>query len=76
MVERTGSQASAMVAPTAVLTVEALGFAVAVTMEEQTAAPMAEQTAEQMAAPLAEYSVLARLIAVGRDRFVDQYWGQ
>jgi lysine-specific demethylase/histidyl-hydroxylase NO66 len=29
-----------------------------------------------MAAPLAEYSVLARLIAVGRDRFVDQYWGQ
>jgi bifunctional lysine-specific demethylase and histidyl-hydroxylase NO66 len=47
---------------------------------EQTAGPMVEQTVEQtagqMAAPLAEDSVLARLIAVGRDRFADQYWGQ
>ena len=32
--------------------------------------------AEQMAAPLAEDSVLARLIAIDRDRFADQYWGQ
>ena len=42
----------------------------------QMAGPMEERTAEQMAAPLAEDSVLARLIAVGRDRFADQYWGQ
>jgi JmjC domain len=40
------------------------------------AGPIKERTAEQMAAPLAEDSVLARLIAVGRDRFADQYWGQ
>jgi len=45
-------------------------------MAEQTEAPMAEQTAEQMAAPLAEDSVLPRLIAVDRDLFADQYWGQ
>jgi ribosomal protein L16 Arg81 hydroxylase len=45
-------------------------------MAEQTEAPMAEQTAEQMAVPLAEDSVLPRLIAVDRDLFADQYWGQ
>jgi ribosomal protein L16 Arg81 hydroxylase len=45
-------------------------------IEEQTAGPIEEQTAEQMAAPLAEEPVLAQLIAVGRDRFADQYWGQ
>jgi hypothetical protein len=48
--------------------------------EEPMGAPMAEQTeeptAEQMAAPLAEDSVLPRLIAVDRDRFADQHWGQ
>ncbi|HEX7212054.1 MAG TPA: cupin domain-containing protein [Propionibacteriaceae bacterium] len=43
---------------------------------ERTAEPMEERTAEQMVAPLAEDSALARLIAVGRDRFADQYWGQ
>ncbi len=42
----------------------------------QMAGPIEERTAEQMAAPLAEDSVLARLIAVSRDRFADQYWGQ
>ena len=35
-----------------------------------------EQTAGRMAAPLAEDSVLAQLIAVDRDQFADQYWGQ
>ena len=48
--------------------------------EEPMGAPMAEQTegptAEPMAAPLAEDSVLPRLIAVDRDLFADQYWGQ
>jgi lysine-specific demethylase/histidyl-hydroxylase NO66 len=45
-------------------------------MAEQTAEPMAEQTAGPMAAPFAEDSVLAQLIAVDRDQFADQYWGQ
>ena len=38
----------------------------------QTAGPMVVQTA----APLAEDSVLARLIAVDRNHFASQYWGQ
>jgi len=42
----------------------------------KTEEPMAGQTAEPMAAPVAEDSVLARLIAVDRDLFTDQYWGQ
>ena len=41
-------------------------------MAEQTEGP----TAEQIAAPLAEDSALPRLIAVDRDLFADQYWGQ
>jgi ribosomal protein L16 Arg81 hydroxylase len=53
-------------------------------MVEQTAGPMVEQTAgltvEQTAArtvaPFAEDSVLARLLAVDRDEFASQYWGQ
>jgi ribosomal protein L16 Arg81 hydroxylase len=49
-------------------------------MVAQTAAPMAAPTAEPMvaptAAPFAEDSVLARLIAVDRDEFASQYWGQ
>jgi len=75
-VEPTGSRVCAMVAQT-------VGPMVAQTEEPtvaQTAEPMEEQieerTAEQMAAPLAEDSVLARLIAVGQDRFAGQYWGQ
>ena len=47
---------------------------------EQTAAPtaeqMAEQTAEQTAEPFADDSVLARLVAVDRDQFAREYWGQ
>ena len=45
-------------------------------MAAQTAEPMVEQTAGRMAGPLAEDSVLAQLIAVDRDQFADQYWGQ
>ncbi len=45
-------------------------------MAGQMAAQTAGPTAEQMAAPLAEDSVLPRLIAVDRDLFADQYWGQ
>jgi hypothetical protein len=45
-------------------------------MVARTAAQMVEQMVEQMAAPFAEDSVLARLIAVDRDRFADQHWGQ
>jgi lysine-specific demethylase/histidyl-hydroxylase NO66 len=67
-VEPTGSRVCAMVAQTAGQTAEP--------MEGRTAEQMAARTAEQMAAPLAEDSALARLIAVGRDRFADQYWGQ
>jgi lysine-specific demethylase/histidyl-hydroxylase NO66 len=61
-----------MVAQTAELTV---GPMVAQTAE-LTAAETAEPTAVQMAAPFAEGSVLARLIAVDRDEFASQYWGQ
>ena len=49
-------------------------------MAAQTAEPMAAQTAgpmvAQTAAPIAERSVLARLIAVDREEFASQYWGQ
>jgi cupin superfamily protein len=50
-------------------------------MAAQTAEPteaqaMVEQMAGRMAAPFAEDSVLAQLIAVDRDQFADQYWGQ
>ena len=44
--------------------------------EEPTVAPTVEPMAAQMVAPLAEESVLARLIAVDRDEFAGQYWGQ
>ena len=57
-----------MAAPMAALTVEP--------MVAQMVEPMAAQMVEQMAAPFAEDSVLARLIAVDRDRFADQHWGQ
>ena len=63
-------------APLASKTEEPMGRRRRAQMAERTAAPMAERTAEQMAAPLAEDSVLARLIAVDRDLFADQYWGQ
>jgi lysine-specific demethylase/histidyl-hydroxylase NO66 len=43
---------------------------------EQTAEPTVEQTAVPMAAPFAEHSALARLIAVERDKFAAEYWGQ
>jgi bifunctional lysine-specific demethylase and histidyl-hydroxylase NO66 len=62
-------------APKAQLTVAPEGPQVS-RMAAQTAEPMVEQTAGRMAAPLAEDSVLAQLIAVDRDQFADQYWGQ
>jgi lysine-specific demethylase/histidyl-hydroxylase NO66 len=62
-------------APKAQLTVAPEGPQVS-RMAAQTAAAMVEQTAGRMAAPLAEDSVLAQLIAVDRDQFADQYWGQ
>jgi lysine-specific demethylase/histidyl-hydroxylase NO66 len=43
---------------------------------EQTVARMAEQTVARMAEPFAEGSVLARLVAVDRDQFAREYWGQ
>src|SRR5215216_4536568 len=45
-------------------------------MAAQTVEPMAEQTAEPMAAPFAKDSALARLVAVERDKFAAEYWGQ
>ena len=64
--------AALTVEPMAALTVEPM----AAQMVEPMAEPMAAQMVEQMAAPFAEDSVLARLIAVDRDRFADQHWGQ
>jgi lysine-specific demethylase/histidyl-hydroxylase NO66 len=63
-----GPMVAQTAAPTAVPTV---GLMVA-----QTAAPMVGPMAAQTAAPFAEGSVLARLIAVDRDEFASQYWGQ
>jgi lysine-specific demethylase/histidyl-hydroxylase NO66 len=45
-------------------------------MEAQTVEPTVGPMAAQTVAPLAEESVLARLIAVDRDQFASQYWGQ
>jgi bifunctional lysine-specific demethylase and histidyl-hydroxylase NO66 len=49
-------------------------------MAERTAAQMAEPTVErtaaQMAEPFADDSVLARLVAIDRDHFAREYWGQ
>jgi hypothetical protein len=79
-VEPPGSRVCATVVLTEEPTVAQMEEPTVAQMEEPTVAQMEEptvaQTAEQMAAPLAEDSVLARLIAVGRDRFADQYWGQ
>jgi bifunctional lysine-specific demethylase and histidyl-hydroxylase NO66 len=79
-----GSLASEMAAqtaePMAAQTAEPMAAQTAEPMAAQTAEPMAAQTAEPMAAltvaPLAEDSALARLVAVDRDRFAAEYWGQ
>jgi JmjC domain len=60
----------------AALTAEQMAEPTAEQMAEPTAALTAEQTVAQTAAPFAEGSVLARLIAVDRDEFASQYWGQ
>jgi bifunctional lysine-specific demethylase and histidyl-hydroxylase NO66 len=70
--------------PMAGRTAEQTAARTAEPMAEQTAArtaePMAEQTVEPMAAqtaaPFAENSALARLVAVERDKFAAEYWGQ
>jgi bifunctional lysine-specific demethylase and histidyl-hydroxylase NO66 len=73
MVEPTAvPTAELMVEPTVVQTAELM----VEQMVEPTAVQTAEPTAVQMAAPFAEGSVLARLIAVDRDEFASQYWGQ
>jgi hypothetical protein len=56
------------VEPTAAQTVEP--------MEAQMLAQTVELMAAQMAAPFAENSALARLVAVERDKFAAEYWGQ
>src|SRR5215211_3994255 len=69
---------------TAVQTAEQIAVRTAVRTAEQssvrTAEQMAERTAEQMAAqtvaPFAEDFVLSQLVAVDRDQFASQYWGQ
>jgi JmjC domain len=81
MVEPMAAQtAEPMAAQTAEQTAEPMAEQTAAQTAEQTAEPMAAQTAEPMAAqtvaPLAEDSALARLVAVDRDRFAAEYWGQ
>jgi lysine-specific demethylase/histidyl-hydroxylase NO66 len=81
MVAQTVAQtAEPMVAQTAEPMVAQTVAQTAEPMVAQTAEPMVEQTVEPMAvqtaAPFAEGSVLARLIAVDRDEFASQYWGQ
>jgi ribosomal protein L16 Arg81 hydroxylase len=72
--------AEPMAAQTAELTAEPTVAQTAELMAAQTAEPTVAQTAElmaaQTAAPFAEGSVLARLIAVDRDEFARQFWGQ
>ncbi|HVD17414.1 MAG TPA: cupin domain-containing protein [Propionibacteriaceae bacterium] len=68
--------AAQMVEPMAALTVKPMVEQMVEPMAAQMVEPMAAQMVEQMAAPFAEDSVLARLIAVDRDRFADQHWGQ
>jgi ribosomal protein L16 Arg81 hydroxylase len=77
-----------MVAQTAVPMVAPTVAQTAVPMVAQTAVPMVAQTAVPMVAPMvvpmvvpmvgpfAKGSALARLIAVDRDEFASQYWGQ
>jgi bifunctional lysine-specific demethylase and histidyl-hydroxylase NO66 len=69
-----------MLGPMVELTAEPTVAQTAEPMVAQTAEPTAGQTAERMvaqtAAPFAEDSALARLVAVERDEFAAEYWGQ
>jgi bifunctional lysine-specific demethylase and histidyl-hydroxylase NO66 len=65
-----------MVAQTAVQTAEPTVVQMVELMVVQMVEPTVVQTAEPTAVPFAEGSVLARLIAVDRDEFASQYWGQ
>jgi ribosomal protein L16 Arg81 hydroxylase len=64
------------VEPTEAQTVEPTEAQTVEPTEAQTVEPTAGPMAAQTVAPLAEESVLARLIAVDRDEFASQYWGQ
>jgi JmjC domain len=66
--------------PTEAQTAEPTEAQTAEPTEAQTAEPTEAQTAEpteaQTAPPFAESSALARLVAVERDKFAAEYWGQ
>ena len=62
--------------PTGVQTLEQTAVPTEVQTAEPMAVPTVEPMAAQMAAPLAEDSALDRLVAVGRDQFAAEYWGQ
>jgi lysine-specific demethylase/histidyl-hydroxylase NO66 len=68
--------AGPMVAQMAGLTAGPTVVQMAEPMAGPTVVQMAEPTVAQTAAPFAEGSVLARLIAVDRDEFASQHWGQ
>jgi bifunctional lysine-specific demethylase and histidyl-hydroxylase NO66 len=81
MAEQTAApMAGPSVVATAGPTVEPMEAPMVEPMEAQTVEPTGAQTAGPMAAPtvapLAEESVLARLLAVDREEFASQYWGQ
>jgi bifunctional lysine-specific demethylase and histidyl-hydroxylase NO66 len=73
MAEQTAEQT---VAQTAEQTAEQTVAQTAVPMAEQTVAQTAVPMAEQTAVPFAKDSALARLIALERDKFAAEYWGQ
>jgi lysine-specific demethylase/histidyl-hydroxylase NO66 len=85
MVEPTAAQTAAqmvepMAAQTAAQMVEPMAAQTVAQTVERMAAQTAAQTVERMvaqtAAPFAEDSALARLVAVERDQFAAEYWGQ
>jgi ribosomal protein L16 Arg81 hydroxylase len=76
VVATAGPIAAQTVEPMEAQTVEPMEAQTVEPMEAQTVEPTAGPMAAQTVAPLAEESVLARLIAVDRDQFASQYWGQ
>jgi ribosomal protein L16 Arg81 hydroxylase len=76
VVATAGPIAAQKVEPMEAQTVEPMEAQTVEPMEAQTVEPTAGPMAAQTVAPLAEESVLARLIAVDRDQFASQYWGQ
>ncbi len=77
MAEPTAAPTAApMVVPTAAQMVEPTAAQTAEPMVVPTAAQTVERMVEPTAAPFAEDSALARLVAVERDQFAAEYWGQ